>query len=183
MARCHRLVIGTTSAVLLLTLTGCRARRVDSRRCESVVCPNRKRKREEDELLNEDEAPSRPSTDSNRADVHSRRVEVDSVTKTSASGGGSSEDEADRTVTMKSGPRARSTTNASTTSSLRAGVTSLLNRRKARWKLVSRTSSDGCRARSYTLGLESARIPCIDRSRIESSGYQISLLRSNCVCV
>ncbi|TKY90778.1 hypothetical protein EX895_000776 [Sporisorium graminicola] len=75
---------------------------------------------EEDELLHEDDPPTR--------DVKSERDAPRSITR----GSGSSEDEADRTVTLKSGPRPRSATSASTTSNLRAGFTSLLNPENAR---------------------------------------------------
>ena len=77
---------------------------------------------EEDELLHEDEVPDRPPS------IKSERTQDRFAGgDASASQGGSSEDEADRTVTMKSGPRPRSGTGASTTSNLRAGFTSLLN--------------------------------------------------------
>ncbi|CDU24171.1 related to putative C2H2 zinc finger protein flbC [Sporisorium scitamineum] len=77
---------------------------------------------EEDELLHEDEPPARPERG-----AQLRRADADSMTRGSVSGGGSSEDEPDKTVTMKSGTRPRSATSASTTSNLRAGFTSLLN--------------------------------------------------------
>ncbi|KAJ9476630.1 Zinc finger protein CRM3 [Pseudozyma hubeiensis] len=83
---------------------------------------------EEDELLHEDEQPeTRPDHKTERADPQLRRAEVDSLPRGSTSGGGSSEDEADTTVTMRSGPRPRSTTSGSATSKLRAGFNSLLN--------------------------------------------------------
>ncbi|SPO21150.1 related to putative C2H2 zinc finger protein flbC [Ustilago trichophora] len=80
---------------------------------------------EEDELLHDNEQPGRKGMKSERS--QGRKADADSVTKGSTSGGGSSEDEGDTTVTMKTGPRPRSTTSASTTSNLRAGLGSLLN--------------------------------------------------------
>lgn len=77
---------------------------------------------EEDELREDEE-----HVKSERSDSHSRRRDADLVTKGSTSGGGSSEEEGDTTVTMKTGPRPRSETSASTTSNLRRGFNSLLN--------------------------------------------------------
>ncbi|KAJ1570598.1 hypothetical protein NDA11_001653 [Ustilago hordei] len=77
---------------------------------------------EEDELQEEEEQVS-----SERSDSRQRRRDTDSTTKRSPSGGKSSEDEDDTTVIMKTGPRPRSETNASTSSNLRVGFNSLLN--------------------------------------------------------
>lgn len=84
---------------------------------------------EEDELLHEDEqsASQQPRIKAEREDARLQRADVDSLPRGSTSAGGSSEDEADKTVTMRSGPRPRSTTSASSTSNLRAGLNSLLN--------------------------------------------------------
>lgn len=80
---------------------------------------------EEDEL--EEEPTGRKGVKPERSDPRLRRADADSVTKGSTSGGEPSEDEGDTTVTMKTGPRPRSETSASTTSNLRAGFGSLLN--------------------------------------------------------
>ena len=77
---------------------------------------------EEDELREEEEQVS-----SERSDSRQRRRDTDSTTKRSPLGGRSIEDEDDTTVTMKTRPRPRSETNASTTSNLRVGFNSLLN--------------------------------------------------------
>jgi hypothetical protein len=82
---------------------------------------------EEDELRYEQESVgSRRSANMEPFDSRLHRAEH-SPTKESASAGGSSEEEGDTTVTMKSGPRARSATTTSTTSGLRVGFNSLLN--------------------------------------------------------
>lgn len=74
---------------------------------------------EEDELAQEEEQEERRNVHGQGADPRLRKgPEVDE---------GLSEDEGDTTVTMKSGPRRRSETNASTTSNLRVGFNSLLN--------------------------------------------------------
>ncbi|SNX81884.1 related to putative C2H2 zinc finger protein flbC [Melanopsichium pennsylvanicum] len=79
---------------------------------------------EKDELLHEEEHQAfKPE----HSESYSRDKDVNSAAHGSISGGASSEDEGDTTVTMESGPRPRSTTNASTTSNLRAGFGSLLN--------------------------------------------------------
>ncbi|GAK62103.1 uncharacterized protein PAN0_001d0300 [Moesziomyces antarcticus] len=82
---------------------------------------------EEDGLRYEQESVgSRRSANMEPFDSRLHRAEH-SPTKESASAGGSSEEEGDTTVTMKSGPRARSATTTSTTSGLRVGFNSLLN--------------------------------------------------------
>lgn len=83
---------------------------------------------EEDELLHEDDLAARQTADkAERTDGLVQRAEVTSLSRDSLSRDGSSEDEADTTVTMRKGPRPRSTTSASVTSNLRAGFNSLLN--------------------------------------------------------
>jgi len=82
---------------------------------------------EEDELQHEEEHVGRREMKVERSEPRLRRTEARSSLKESASGGGSSEDEGDTTVTMKSGPRPRRPTDASTTSNLRVGFNSLLN--------------------------------------------------------